>query len=248
MTGRRYTSAMTTDPGTTTTKEDSMRTLLPRAGRRVLLASAAVIALAAAGIAVADSGSPATFTLVSASFSANTLVKSQSETCTPAAPADAFTTTDAVFTGTASGATDPRLNGPITIHVRSIYDTTKSMGTLQGDVTIQNSTPPGQFHARLSAVNANGNVQGWLDGRLGDGSHFMGSFTSTFALTGSTVGFSSGTIGANPAAANNSAIIGNGHCEQPHPNPPASGPHHDKGNENDQGDDQGGGQGGGHHH
>src|SRR5262245_47793113 len=124
---------MTTDPGTISTKEDSMRTLLPRAGRRVLLASAAVIALAAAGVAIANHGAPATTTLVSATFSANTLVSSHTNTCTPAAPADAFTSTDAIFTGTATGATDPRLNGPITIHVRSVYDSTKNVGSLKGD-------------------------------------------------------------------------------------------------------------------
>ena len=74
-----------------------MRTLLPRASRRVLLAGAAVIALAAAGIAIADSGAPAGTSLVSATFYANTLAKSHTETCTPTS-GDAYSTTDAVFT------------------------------------------------------------------------------------------------------------------------------------------------------
>jgi hypothetical protein len=215
---------MTTVSGTTPTKEESMRTLLPRAGRRVLLASAAVIALAVAGVAIADHGTPAGTTLASATFSANTLVNSHSSTCTQAAPADAFTSTDAVFTGTVTGATDPRLNGPVTIHVRSDYDSTKNVGSLAGDVRIQSSTTPtpphGQVHLRLTAVDANGAVQGWLDGNLGDGSHFMGSFTATFTLTGGSVGFSNGTIGANPAVANNAAIISTGRCDQGHPGPP----------------------------
>jgi len=150
-----------------------MRTLLPRAGRRVLLASATVIALAAAGVAIADHGAPATTTLASATFSATTPAGSHSNTCTPAAPADAFTSTDAMFTGTVTGATDPRLNGPVTIHVRSDYDTTKNVGSLKGDMDIQSSTSPppfhGHVHLRLTAVNANGAVQGWLDGNLGDG-------------------------------------------------------------------------------
>jgi hypothetical protein len=229
---------MTTDPGTTSTKEDSMRTLLPRASRRVLLAGAAVIALAAAGVAIADHGGPATTTLVSATFSANTLVKSHTDTCTPAAPADAFTSTDAIFTGTVTGATDPRLNGPVTIHVRSDYDSTKNVGSLKGDVQIQSSTPtPPHWgaHLRLTAVNANGAVQGWLDGNLADGSHFIGSFTATFALTGSTVGFSGGTIGANPAAANNSAIISSGHCDLGQSND--NGGHHGDGNDQGNGHD-----------
>jgi len=167
-------------------------------------------------------------------------VSSHSNTCTPPAPADAFTSTDAVFTGTATGATDPRLNGAITIHVRSDYDSTKNVGSLKGDVDIQSTTNPQPFHGhthlRLTAVNANGTVQGWLDGNLGDGSHFMGSFTATFALTGTTVGFSGGTIGANPAAANNSAIIASGHCDQGH----STSPHNDKGGQHgDDNNDQG---------
>ena len=206
-----------------------MRTLLPRAGRRVLLASATVTALAAAGVAIADHGAPATTTLASATFSATTLAGSHSNTCTPAAPADAFTSTDAMFTGTVTGATDPRLNGPVTIHVRSDFDTTKNVGSLKGDVSIQTTTPApphGQVHLRLTAVNANGAVQGWLDGNLGDGSHFMGSFTATFSVTG---GFSNGTIGANPAAANNSAIISSGHCDQGQDNGSNHGDNNDQG-------------------
>jgi hypothetical protein len=153
-----------------------MRTLLPRTGRRVLLASAAVIALAAAGIAIAGPGGPASTSLVSATFYANTLVKSHSETCTPPAPGDAYTMTDAVFTGTASSS-DPRLAGPITIHVKSVYDTTKNVGSLRGNAEIDSTTtPPGHFHGRLNAVNVNGVVQGWFNGNLGDGSQAMARF------------------------------------------------------------------------
>jgi hypothetical protein len=212
-----------TDPGTTSTKEDSMRTPLSRVGRRVLLASAAVIALAAAGIAIAGPGTPASTSLVSATFFANTLVKSHSDTCTPAAPADAYTSTDVIFTGTASSS-DARLAGPITIHVRSVYDSTKNVGSLVGDADIQSSaTPPGHFRARLSAVNVNGVVQGWLDGNLGDGSHFTGSFSAAFSPTG---GFSSSgapaTIGSGTAT--NTAIVSSGRCDHPGPNPPGAKP------------------------
>jgi len=212
-----------------------MRTLLPRASRRVLLAGAAVIALAVAGIAIAGPGTPAGTSLVSATFYANTLVKSHSDTCTPAAPADAFTSADVVFTGTSS-STDSRLAGPITLHVRSVYDTTKNVGSLKGEAEIQSSAgTPGHFHARLDAVNVNGVVQGWLDGNLGDGTHFMGSFSATFSATG---GFSSsgapGTIGSGTAT--NTAIVSAGRCDHPHPTPPHphGGPHHPD-NDNDHG-------------
>jgi hypothetical protein len=228
---------MTPDPETNSTKEDSMRRLLPRAGRRTLLASAAVAALAAAGIAIAGPGAPASTSLVSATFYANTLVRSHSDTCTPAAPADAYTSTDAVFSGAASSM-DSRFVGPITIHVRSVYDSTKNVGSLKGDVDIQTSaTPPGHFHARLTAVNVNGTVQGWLDGNLGDGSHFIGSFTATFSPTG---GFSSlatpAMIGSGNGA--NTAIVWNGSCNQPKQGSQHNGPHN-PGNDNEQGNDHG---------
>jgi hypothetical protein len=220
-------------PQTTTIKEDSMRTLLPRMSRRTLLAGAAVIALAAAGIAIADSGSPASTTLVSATFFANTLVKSHTNTCTPAS-GDAFANTDAVFTGTASSS-DPRLAGPITIHVKSAYDSTKNVGSLNGNAFIT-TTGAGHFNAQLSAVNVNGAVQGWLNGRLGDGSRFMGGFSATFSPTG---GFSSSgapaTIGSGTGT--NTTIASSGHCMSG----PAPGPHHDNGQGN-HGDNHG------HHH
>ena len=75
-----------------------MRTLLPRTGRRMLLASAAVIALAAAGIAIAGPGGPASTSLVSATFYTNALGKNHTETCTPT-PGDAYTMFDGSFTG-----------------------------------------------------------------------------------------------------------------------------------------------------
>jgi hypothetical protein len=197
-----------------------MRTLLPRAGRRRLLVTgAAVIALGAAGIAIADSGSPATTSLVSATFYANTLARSHSSTCTPSS-GDAYTTADVVFTGSASSA-DARLAGPITIHAKSVYDSATNVGSLTGEVSIDNGQQHGHFHARLRAVNANGVVQGWLDGDAGPGVHFMGSFSSTFSATG---GFSSsgapGTIGTGTGA--DTAIVWSGRCKNPSPAPTVS--------------------------
>lgn len=189
-----------------------MRTLLPRAGRRALIAGAAVFALAAAGIAYADHGTPASTALFSATFAANTAGPSHSNTCTPST-GDSYTTTDATFSGQATG--DSRFTGPITIHVKSVFDTKTGVGSLKGNVDITTSaTPPGHVHARLSAVNVNGVVQGWLDGDLGGGNHFIGSFMANLALTGGTVGFSNGAIGSGTA--NNTAIVFGGHCDMGH--------------------------------
>ncbi len=131
--------------------------------RRLLLVAAAVTALAVAGLAIAGPGRSGSTSLVAASFYANTLVKSHTQTCT-ATNNDAITVTDATFTGTAT-STDTRLAGPVSIHVKSVYDSTTSAGSLTGDLEIagtSNPPAPGHFHAALGAVNANGNVQGFL--------------------------------------------------------------------------------------
>jgi hypothetical protein len=128
-----------------------------------------------------------------------------------------------VFTGTASN-TDARFSGPVTVHVKDAYDNTNNVGSLKGDVDIANSTtPPGNFHAHLNAVLVGSTAQGWLDGHLGDGSHFMGSFTAQFSTTG---GFTSFNIGSGSGTL--TAIAWTGHCEGPKPNPPHTdnGPNH----------------------
>ena len=190
--------------------------------RRALVAVAAATALALAGIAIADPG-PGTTTLVSATFYANTVGASQSQACT-GANGNAYTVSDASYTGTASSA-DSRLAGPLTISAESVYDSTTNIGSLTGDVEIDgtSASQPSHFHAALTAVDVNGTVQGYLIGDAASGAQFMGSFSSTFSATG---GFSSssspGTIGSGSGT--NTAIVTSGSCQPtstpPHPGPP----------------------------
>jgi hypothetical protein len=190
--------------------------------RRVLVAVAAAIALAAAGIAMADQ-SPGTTTLVSATFYANTVGPTQSQSCT-GANNNTYTVTDASYTGTASSA-DSRLTGPLTISVQSVYDSTTNVGSLTGGLEIDgtSASQPSRFRAALTAVDVNGTVQGYLIGDAA-GARFIGSFSSTFSATG---GFSSssspGTIGSGSGT--NTAIITSGSCT-PTPTSPPPGPPH----------------------
>jgi hypothetical protein len=203
-----------------------MRTLLPRASRRVLLAGAAVIALAAAGIAIADPGAPASTNTLSATFTATALQPqpNHSETCTPTS-GDSYTNTDQVFTGTSTG--DARLTGAITVHVRSVFDNNTKVGSLKGDIDVATTNPAnGHSHAHFEATNVNGTVQGWLDGHLVDGSHFIGSFTAGFSTTG---GFNPASIGSS-GTLTATAIAWNGHCDMGHPHQNGqqpNGPKHD---------------------
>jgi hypothetical protein len=181
--------------------------------RKAVLATAAVFALAVASLALAGPG-PASTSAVSASFYANTLVRSHAQTCT-GANNDSYQVTDAVFTGTAA-STDSHLNGAATIHVRSVYDATTNLGSIDADVHIGTSTaPPSQFHGHLEAVNVNGTVQGYLTGNESGGTHVQGNVTATFSATG---GFSSSTTQATFGSGSgaDTAIATSGGC---HPTP-----------------------------
>ena len=93
--------------------------------RRLTLAVGSVVALVAAGIAIAGPGmGMGSSTIVSATFTATTLGNSHSRTCT-AANGDAITVTDSdLLTGSAVGNPDPRLTGRATFHVTSCPSTT----------------------------------------------------------------------------------------------------------------------------
>ena len=165
---------------------------------------------------------------MSASFYANTLVNSHSQTCT-GTNNDSYQLTDATFTGTAA-STDTHLAGPLTIHVRSIYDATTNLGSLSADVRVGSTTPPGpppappaqMFHGHLTAVNVNGTVQGYLTGDEGGGVQVQGNVTATFSATG---GFSSSTTPGQFGAgsASDTAIVTSGGCKPTPPTPPAHG-------------------------
>ena len=81
--------------------------------RRLIYALAAAAALAVAGLAVANSGSPQAIKTVSGTFT--------------------FTT--ARYTGTATSS-EPSLNGAIRLHVQSAINTTRNVGTVDGTLRI----------------------------------------------------------------------------------------------------------------
>jgi len=195
-----------------------------RSMKRVrLLTATAVLALTTAAVAVADAG-PASTTQVTATFYATTPVATHSQTCS-GANNDTFQLTHATFTGSASSS-DAHLNGPATVDVSSVIDTTKNLGWLTGDLRVATtSTTPAQFHAHFTAVDVNGTAQGFLNGD-GGGVHLLGSFSGTFSVTG---GFGSSTtpVSIGTGGATNTALLTSGGCMAPvvHPMPPHPGKH-----------------------
>lgn len=186
------------------------RTLRGGTSRRGLLAVAsAVVALAAAGAAYAWHGGFGSASLVSATFFANTVSNSQSQTCT-AANNDSIQVTSARYVGTATSS-DTNLNGPVTLDVRSVYDATTNAGSLTGVARIGTQGSSTGFFGGFVAVNAAGHVQGVLAGQEAGGGSVLASFSASFSATG---GFSSSgapaTIGSGTAT--NTAIVGTGGC------------------------------------
>ncbi len=228
-----------------------MRTFFPLSGRgrlrrgRGWLLGTAVVALAASGIALAGPG-PASLSLAQLTFYTDTMTKSHTDSCTSADshPIDVL---DATFTGMATFVSVPGFTTtavPVTVHVKSVLDTTANIGSLKGDIRIESTpaTPAGHFHARLTAVNNGGVVQGFVDGNLGGGMHLIGNLTGTFSsATGFSSSGSQATIGGL-GGGTDTALLTSGGCKQAdqpkpdhpevdhpkpdHPKPPKHDKHH----------------------
>ena len=182
------------------------------ARRRAWLAGAAVLALAVAGVAIA--GGPSTTNPVSATFNATTVVKKNVQTCTGAD--GTYEITHATYAGTSTSA-DPSLNGPIRIDIKSVYNTTKNLGWLNAKLQFDGTTPGGKAHGNLSAVNAGGQLHGFVSGQeTAPGKHLLANVSASFA--GAT-GFGSGQLGTGTAI--NTAVVFSGSCKAAEPQKPA---------------------------
>lgn len=155
---------------------------------RTIVAGVLVAAAVGAAGAAAAQRSQAT-QQATATFSAATVSRSQSSTCTSAD--GTYQETNATYAGTASSS-DARLNGPFRIRAHSVVNTTTGLGFVQGDFRIDGST--GGAHGDLHATVTGGNLAGALSG---DTNGPSGKLLATVAATFSQAnGFSSGTIGS----------------------------------------------------
>lgn len=181
--------------------------------RKLTIGLAALIALVATSVAVAHGIQGAkSITAVSASFSSSTS-NATTRTCTTT-DNKTLTITDAKYTGNANGSAD--LTGPITLHVRSVVNTTDKIGTVQGTFRIdvaQGRDTTGAF----SGVYDNGSFAGLANGRARTpGAKLLANVSATFS--GSSL---AGQIGHTSGG---SAVeISTGSCRpQPKPHPDRS--------------------------
>ena len=163
--------------------------------KRIALIAAALGTLVAAGAAVAHlkaadvSAAAATLTATTPSN-----VRTQTFTC----DGQTFEVTTGKWTGTATSTTAD-LNGAATLHLKSVYNTTKKLGWVEGQLKIAASDD--RTHLQVSGVNTDGTIDGWVRGHAGrgDGSvigSLAGSFSKTGGLTGGTIGSGTSTNAA----------------------------------------------------
>lgn len=165
--------------------------------KRLIVITAALTALVATGAAVAKLKS-GDVTPAAATLSATTPANVQTRTYT--CDGQVFEVTTGRWTGTAASAT-PDLNGPATVHLKSVYNTTKKLGWASGWIKIDGADD--RAKAKLSAVNSDGKLDGWVQGHAGKGDgRLFGSLTGSFSKT---AGLTDGAIGTGTGA--NMALI-----------------------------------------
>jgi hypothetical protein len=161
--------------------------------RLAIVALALAGALTAAGIAVAVMTSSGT-NLVSATFSATSVERYNSRTCTGAD--GQYDVVDAIYRGAASSS-EPSLSGNVRIRIRSAYNTTKNIGWANGWFSFSGSD---RGALGFDAVEVNGKLTGFIRGRVGHpAAALLGTFTSDYSKSG---GFANGQIGGGGSAPN----------------------------------------------
>lgn len=165
--------------------------------RMTWLGLAAVAALVASSVAVAHLRA-GDVSAASATFSAPTTARLATHTYT--CDGQTIEVSNARYTGTATSSTAD-LNGPVEIKLHSLYNTTTKLGWVDGTLKIR--AADNRSTARLTAVNVDGKLDGWLRGSAGRGDGMLlGSLTATFDKA---TGLSAGAIGSGTAT--NAAVI-----------------------------------------
>ena len=161
--------------------------------RKLILMTAGLLMLSITGLAVAHGLNDAqSVKAVAGTFTATTVGNSQTRSCTTA-DGKAITSTNATYTGTATGDAD--LTGAITLQVRSTINTTDGVGVLTGRLKI--AATGGDTSAHFDAVYDHGNIAGLASGHAASPhASLLGNLSAGFTAAG---GLTSGKIGGGTA-------------------------------------------------
>lgn len=161
--------------------------------KRFALIAAALGALVATSVAVADGWRTADVSAVSATLTATTPTNVQTTTRTCNGQTIEITT--GRWSGTATSATAD-LAGAAQLYLKSVYNVSKSLGWVEGKLRID--AADGRTQAHLTGINSGGTIDAWLRGHAGKGDGaLLGSLTGTFSKTG---GLTAGAIGSGSGA------------------------------------------------
>lgn len=175
--------------------------------KRFLLVAAALGALVATSVAVAQGWRAADVAAVSATLTATTPtnVRTSTQTC----DGQTIEITTGRWAGTAASST-PDLAGPVDLYLKSVYNVTKNLGWIEGKLRIAASD--GRSGASVTGINSNGTIDAWLRGRAGKGDGaILGSLTGSFSKTG---GLTAGAIGSG-ADADAAILVNRVRCDKP---------------------------------
>lgn len=179
--------------------------------RKLVWITAAIVALAGTGMAVARGLDSKSVKPVSATFTATTASVVRTATCTGAD--GTYATTKATYTGTASSS-ESSLNGPVTIDARSLINTTTNVGTLSGKLRF-GSGEGNDTH--FDAVYSNGNIAGLAQGHTRDpGGRLLANLSAAFSATG---GFTNGKLGGGTSGGDAVEVLRGGCEPTPAPKP-----------------------------
>ena len=137
--------------------------------RTLILASAGLVALVSAGLAVANGIEGAkSAKAVAGGFATGTPSQFRTRSCTTS-DGKTLVATEGVYTGTATGATagDADLSGPITLRARSLINSTDGIGVVSGTLRIDVASG-GDTVAHFDTVYNGGSIAGLASGHAQD--------------------------------------------------------------------------------
>jgi len=183
--------------------------------RTLTLASAALVALVATGLAVAH-GIEGTKSAkaVAGGFATGAPSQFKTRSCTTS-DGKTLVATEGVYSGTATGATagDADFAGPITVRARSLINSTDGIGVVSGTLRIDVASG-GDTVAHFDTVYNGGSIAGLASGHAQDPhAKLLANVSSSFSPT---AGFGGGKLGGgtNGGAA---VELGPGKCEPTKP-------------------------------
>jgi hypothetical protein len=159
--------------------------------RKLILGTAALLALASAGLALAKGGGHSV-AAVTGTFTATTVSQSSLATCTTS-DGKQLQTVRATYAGTAAG--DATFMGAVSIQTSSTIDTTDQVGVVRGRIRFG----AGGSEAKFTAVYDHGNLAGLAAGHTGSAhATLVANLSAAYTPTG---GFSGGKIGGSAGGA-----------------------------------------------